>query len=159
MLHHLIALHALQPHALEYFSEVVETGSLRLAAQKFDVAPSAVSRQIARLEQDLGQDLFERSPKGMLPTAAARLVLEFLTETRLRAEKMRADINDLTDLKRGNVRLAVVEALSSDFLADLLRHFSVPTRASNFASPSAAPMKSPTGWSAARPTSAWPSMC
>lgn len=125
MLHHALSPHMIQPQALQYATEVADTGSLRMAAQKFNVAPSVISRQIAHLERDFGVEIFERTSRGMVPTPSGRIVLDFLAETAIRMEKMRSDVNDLTGLKRGVVRLAVVEALASDFLAQLLLDFGV----------------------------------
>lgn len=113
----------MQPQALKYFAEVAQSGSLRLAAQKFNVAPSAISRQIANLERDLGLALFEPSSRGMVMTPSGRIVLQFMSETEARLVQMRSDIDDLSALRRGTVRLAVVEAAASDFLPRLLVDF------------------------------------
>jgi DNA-binding transcriptional LysR family regulator len=43
----------LQPHALKYFAEVARHGSLRMAADLQEIAPSALSRQITQLEKFL----------------------------------------------------------------------------------------------------------
>ncbi len=50
----------LQEMAVRYFLEVARCGSVSVAAERLDVAPSAVSRQVARLERELGTLLFER---------------------------------------------------------------------------------------------------
>ena len=57
----------LQDTALRYFLEVVRTGSVSEAATRLSVSPSAVSRQVATLEDLLGVPLFERRPRGMAP--------------------------------------------------------------------------------------------
>ncbi|WP_255632651.1 LysR family transcriptional regulator [Amycolatopsis sp. TNS106] len=44
----------LLPIALTYFLEVARTGSVSEAATELTVAPSAISRQIAKLEAGLG---------------------------------------------------------------------------------------------------------
>jgi molybdate transport repressor ModE-like protein len=62
--------------SLRYFVEVADCGSIRQAAQRLHVAPSAVSRQIANLEHDLQAELIERSPGGVTLTAAGALVAE-----------------------------------------------------------------------------------
>ncbi|MBB3053493.1 DNA-binding transcriptional LysR family regulator [Prauserella isguenensis] len=65
----------LLPTGLAYFAEVARTGSVTSAADTLRVAPSAISRQIAKLEADLGLALFDRKPRGMVLTdAGARLV-------------------------------------------------------------------------------------
>ena len=48
----------LQDTALRYFHEVVQCGSVSLASQRLHVAMSAISRQIASLEAQLGTPLF-----------------------------------------------------------------------------------------------------
>src|SRR5450432_1872705 len=50
----------MQFSALRYFLETARLGSIRRAAEGLYVAPSAVSRQIALLEQNFGAPLFER---------------------------------------------------------------------------------------------------
>ena len=43
---------------LRYFSEVARTGSVNQAAQRLHVAASAVSRQLAKLDDSVGVPLF-----------------------------------------------------------------------------------------------------
>ncbi|MCH1999137.1 LysR family transcriptional regulator, partial [Achromobacter xylosoxidans] len=50
---------------LRYFLEVARCGSIAGAAAAQHVAASAVSRQIAKLEDELGIALFERQARGM----------------------------------------------------------------------------------------------
>lgn len=57
--------------ALRYFLAVFETGSINAAARQLYVAGSAVSRQISRLEKEVGTTLFERLPSGVVATEAA----------------------------------------------------------------------------------------
>ena len=113
----------MQPQALAFFSEVARTGSLRVAAQKLNLAPSAISRQIANLERELGLPLFDRSSRGMITTPSGQILLRFIAETETRLVQMRSEMDDLSALKRGRVRLAVVEAVAGDFLAQLLTEF------------------------------------
>ncbi|WP_432179130.1 LysR family transcriptional regulator [Streptomyces sp. NBC_00063] len=65
----------LMPVGLAYFLEVARTGSVTEAAQKLQVAPSAVSRQIAKLESGTGVALFVRHPRGMTMTDAGSRLL------------------------------------------------------------------------------------
>lgn len=114
----------MQLPSLRYFAEVARSGSLRHASEVFDVVPSAISRQVAQLESQLGATLFERSSRGMTLTEAGRLLLEFVDEGELRAGVLRQRLDDLSELRRGTVRLAVVEATAHDFLPRLLERFS-----------------------------------
>src|SRR5262245_52758423 len=54
---------------LEYFKAVYEAQSFSKATEKLHVVQPALSMQIRRLEEELGVPLFERTPRGVLPTA------------------------------------------------------------------------------------------
>ncbi|WP_168197201.1 LysR family transcriptional regulator [Agromyces laixinhei] len=60
---------------LRYFVAVCESGTLHGAAAVVHVAQPSLSRQIRRLEHDLGFELFERSARGLALTAAGRRFL------------------------------------------------------------------------------------
>jgi DNA-binding transcriptional LysR family regulator len=114
----------MHPPSLRYFGEVARSGSLRHASDVFDVAPSAISRQIAQLESQLGTTLFERSARGMALTEAGRLLVEYVDDGERRLATLRRRLDDLSELRRGTVRLAVVEATAHDFLPRVLERFS-----------------------------------
>ena len=57
---------------LRYFAAVAEEGSLTGAAQRLFVSQPALTKQIRRLEDDLGVPLFTRSRSGMVLTEAGR---------------------------------------------------------------------------------------
>ena len=57
---------------LRYFCEVVDAGSAAGAANRLHVAPTAISMQLAQLEEDLGGELFDRSRRPMELTALGR---------------------------------------------------------------------------------------
>ncbi|MFJ9089321.1 LysR family transcriptional regulator [Streptomyces sp. NPDC102384] len=63
--------------ALKYFIAVFETGSVNAAARRLFVAASAVSRQLARLEREVGAPLFDRLPSGVIATPAGRAFAGF----------------------------------------------------------------------------------
>ncbi len=53
---------------LRYFVRIVECGSLSQAARQLFVAQSALSQQLAKLEDQVGKSLLDRSSKGVTPT-------------------------------------------------------------------------------------------
>lgn len=115
--------HQLQDTALRYFLEVVRSGSLTVASARLHVAASALSRQIAGLEQGLGVTLFERQPRGMVPTAAGEILAAHARRTSLDAERVVEEITALQGLRLGRVRIAVTEGLASQFLPPLIMAF------------------------------------
>ena len=60
---------------LKYFVEVARCGSVRKASENLYVAASAVNRQILKLEDELGGELFDRMPNGMRLNAAGERLL------------------------------------------------------------------------------------
>jgi len=67
---------------IRLFATVVEHTSLNRAAERLNMTQPALSRRIARLEQELGIDLFRRIGKRLELTAAGQLTYEFSLELR-----------------------------------------------------------------------------
>ena len=66
---------------LKYFLEVARCGSIRKAAQNLVVASSAVNRQILRLEDELGTELFDRVPTHIRLNAAGAGLQQHILST------------------------------------------------------------------------------
>ena len=57
---------------INYFIALFEEGTVTRAAHRLNIVQPALSMQIGKLEELLGQQLFERTKQGIVPTAAAR---------------------------------------------------------------------------------------
>lgn len=70
--------HDWQPdlRTLRYFVVIAEEKSLTKAASRLNIAQPALTRQIARLERELGTDIFRRMPRGMELTETGEILLE-----------------------------------------------------------------------------------
>ena len=63
---------------IEYFLDIASTGNMSRSAERLHVAQPALSRSIARLEDELGARLFERGGRGMRLTEEGVLLQERL---------------------------------------------------------------------------------
>ena len=115
--------HHLQDTALRYFLEVVRSGSLTVASERLHVAASAISRQIAWLEQAAATPLFERRPRGMKPTAAGEVLAAYAVRSGLEAERAVEAIQALQGLRWGRVRVATSEGFATQFLPAAMSAF------------------------------------
>jgi DNA-binding transcriptional LysR family regulator len=113
----------LQDTTLRYFLEVAEQGSLTEASARLHVAASALSRQIAGLEAQLGTSLFDRHPRGMVLTAAGEILAIHARRTVLDAERALGEIGALQGLRAGQVRLATSDAFANELVPQLVVEF------------------------------------
>lgn len=108
---------------LQYLDEVARVGSIRQAAERLHVAPSAVNRRIQDLEAELGTPLFERLPRGMRLTAAGESFVQYIRSRAAHLEQVRSEIEDLQGLRRGCVRIVVSQAVAAAFLPERIAGF------------------------------------
>lgn len=69
---------------LEAFATVVEHTSLNQAAKRLNISQPALSRQIARLEEELNVELFHRNGKRLEVTRVGQLTYDFAVDIRKR---------------------------------------------------------------------------
>lgn len=74
----------------EYALAIAEEGSVTAAAERLRVAQPSVSQQIRGLERDLGVELFDRTPTGLVATAVGRAFLREAEVAVSAARKARA---------------------------------------------------------------------
>lgn len=114
---------ALLAIAYRYFLAVAESGSVRAAARRLNVAASAISRQLIGLEETLGVALFERTGRGLTLAPAGIVLLKGLRAAADGHENTLDEISGLKGLKRGLLRIATVESISVSVLPDMLVDF------------------------------------
>ena len=108
---------------LRYLKAVAEDGSIRRAAERLHISPSAVDRQILKLEAQFGTPLFERHADGMRPTDAGRLALRHTQETLQDFARLRGDIERLRGIVSGEVTIATLDSLTVQFLPGAVARF------------------------------------
>ncbi|WP_277810803.1 LysR family transcriptional regulator [Chromohalobacter canadensis] len=108
--------------ALEYLDAAVHHGSLRRAAAHLGVNPSALSRQLRALEEELGTPLLVRTSRVAL-TPAGELVLQHYRDQRAAERATLSRLQALQNLERGEVRIAVGEGFIADLISAPLQNF------------------------------------
>ena len=109
---------------LRYFVEVARCGSVRRASEKLYVAASAVNRQILKLEDELGTELFDRIPNGMRLNAAGERLLRHVQTTLHDFQVTRSELDALKGDRTGHVKVASMDSLFVDLLPSAIEEFS-----------------------------------
>ncbi|MGO6879069.1 LysR family transcriptional regulator [Rhizobium ruizarguesonis] len=110
----------LHGRALRYIDEVARQGSIRKAAKTLHVAASAVNRYILELEEELQAPIFERLPRGLKLTSSGEILIQHIRETLQVHQRMRAQIQSLKGLNRGEVVLATMATLAAGRVAEIV---------------------------------------
>ena len=116
----------------KYFLAVMETGSLAAASARLHIAPSAISRQIALLEESVGVTLFERRRRGMVLTAAGQALAEHALRVRLEEDALLQSLRSNDYAQAYLIRVAATEGLSRYFLPAVMADFALRTPKAQF---------------------------
>ena len=112
----------LRLNALRAFDVLARVGTVAAAASEFDVTPSAVSRHIAALNEDLGVDIVERDGRGLRLTAAGERLAQRLRPAFDEIEKA-VSLTRSPAAARGTVRLSVAMMFAKAWLLPRLHGF------------------------------------
>ncbi len=106
-----------------YLYEAVMRGTIRAAAERLGIAPSAVSRQISLLEEELGAVLVERNRSGVVPTEAGRLMIDYFRQHAAHRYDMMAKIEALRGLQKGSVSVVCGEGFADNMITGPVKEF------------------------------------
>jgi DNA-binding transcriptional LysR family regulator len=102
------------------FLALLRAGTLSGAGAALGVNASTVGRRLDVLEDSLGARLFDRTPDGVRPTAAAELVQPAAERLESAAHELGAAARGIESAPEGVVRLSVAPGVSSEFVAPAL---------------------------------------
>jgi DNA-binding transcriptional LysR family regulator len=106
--------------SLNYFDMIRRCGSIREAARRLHLASSAVNRQLLKLEEEIGAELFERLPSGLKLTAAGEIFAGHVITVLQDEQRLVGELDSLRGLRRGDLGVLGVEGLNSEFLPAVL---------------------------------------
>ncbi|HVX47645.1 MAG TPA: LysR substrate-binding domain-containing protein [Mycobacteriales bacterium] len=110
----------MQLHQLAYFVAVAETRNFTRAAEQVNVSQPTLSQQIGVLERSLGARLFTRMPGRVEITAAGNELMPIARRMLADADNAHRAMRELTDLRRGHVRLGATPSLCTGLVAPML---------------------------------------
>lgn len=108
---------------LEYFVAVAEEANFTRAAERVHISQSGVSAQVRQLERELGADLVDRSTRTATLTAAGVAALGPVRATLAAAASVRQAVDEVNELLRGRLVVAMVTACTVAPFFDALAAF------------------------------------
>jgi DNA-binding transcriptional LysR family regulator len=108
---------------IQYFIALFEDGSVTRAARRLNIVQPALSMQIAKLENELHQQLFERGAHGMTPTAAGRLMYRLFLPIMRDLAHARQQMTQRDEIVTGRVSIGMIASVTESVLADSLARF------------------------------------
>lgn len=108
---------------LEFAVALAEEGNFTRAAERCHVVQSALSHQIAYLEQELGTPLFERLPRQVRATAAGEALLVHARQVLVSLRHLRADVAAVSGEVRGLLAIGQISSLTDIDVVAMLAAF------------------------------------
>jgi len=111
-------------HQLTYFVAVAETGSFSRAAERCNIAQPSLSQQIQKLEQELGEPLFDRLTRRVVLTDAGRSLLPRATSILAELQDIKHSMNQEADSSRGMLNVGFIPTMAPFVLPKVIQRFS-----------------------------------
>lgn len=108
---------------LEYFQTVARLQHMTLAAEALAISQPALSRSIARLEQELGVPLFERRGRSIVLNRYGTQFLVRVNRIMQEYEEGRQELQDMLSPEHGEVSLGFLHTLGVNLIPTLIKRF------------------------------------
>jgi len=108
---------------LKQFVNLADSLHFGRASEASHVSPSALSRGIRQLEEDLGASLFDRDNRSVALTHAGKLFLRYARDSLTQWEAIRNELMEEAGELHGEVSIYCSVTASYSFLFDLLSRF------------------------------------
>ncbi|MCJ7701083.1 MAG: LysR substrate-binding domain-containing protein [Anaerolineales bacterium] len=111
-------------HQLTYFVAVAETGNFTRAAERCNVAQPSLSQQIIKLENELGQPLFDRLGRKVVLTDAGRALLPRANTILAELQGIRRGIDREIESGQGTLAVGFIPTMAPFVLPGVIKRFS-----------------------------------
>lgn len=113
----------MEMHQLRYFVKAAEMENFTRAAEHCLISQPSLSQQIAKLEQELGQPVFERLARKVVLTDAGRVLLEHARMILSLADEAKSRIADQQQSGLGRVTIAAIPTVAPYLLPKVLTQY------------------------------------
>ena len=107
-------------HHLFYFWAVVREGGIRRASQWLGVAQPTISEQLAALERDLGETLFDRAGKKMVLSESGQVAFRYASEIFTLGDELVTAMTSGTTVRKSRLMVGVTEGIPKMLVYKLL---------------------------------------
>ncbi|OAS18152.1 LysR family transcriptional regulator [Paenibacillus oryzisoli] len=108
---------------LEYFHTLAQVQHYTLAAGKLSLSQPALSRSIAKLEQELGIPLFDKQGRGVVLNAYGRMFQARISRILHEMTEAKREIFELENPEYGQISLAFLKSLGIRYVPYFVRSF------------------------------------
>ena len=108
---------------LRYVVAVARTGNFSRAAEQCHVSQPSLSQQIQKLEEELGERLFDRMKRGAKLTPHGEAFLSRAVRVLEEVDAAKREAKDATDLLRGTVTVGVLPTIAPYLLPGVMTEF------------------------------------
>ena len=112
-------------HQLRYFIAIAETSSFSRAAERCHVSQPSLSQQIKKLEDQLGQRLFDRLGKRVALTEAGKMLLDRVSVIISHVENAEREIRDSREVLNKRLSIGALPTIAPYFIPPLVEHMVV----------------------------------
>ncbi|AUW58173.1 hypothetical protein C1T17_08700 [Sphingobium sp. SCG-1] len=108
---------------LRYFRAIVHCGTMCKAAAHLRIAQPALTRQVQKLEHDLGVQLLRRTTRGVTPTPAGLSLMKRTTHLENELDDIRREVSGFAERVTGSLHFAMQYPLTTLMVPDLIVDF------------------------------------
>ena len=108
---------------LRYLVAVADHLSFTAAARSLNVSQPALSQQVRQVEEELGMQLFARTPHRVTVTQGGQLVVDHARRMLEGANRLREAVAAFRGLQRGKLRMGVTQSFNALHLTPILAAF------------------------------------
>ena len=113
----------MEMHQIRYVVAVARSGNFSRAAELCHVSQPSLSQQILKLEEELGERLFERTKREARPTPHGEIFLRRALRILEEVDAARREADDAKQLLTGSVTIGVIPTVAPYILPKAIASF------------------------------------